>query len=94
MTVQLAITLVIVAAAVGYAARRVYTALKRAGNPCYGCPGCQLRNQLKGKHITARKPHNPTCPHPGRKKKFEKKTTKSLAATNKCATFATANEKQ
>lgn len=73
MTVQLLITLVIVAAAVGYAARRIYITLKRAGNPCYGCSGCQLRNQLKGKHITAHKPDCPTCQHPERKKKIEKK---------------------
>lgn len=55
MSTQLIFTLLILAAAVGYGGYRVYIALKEAGSPCRNCPGCALRNSLKGKHINERK---------------------------------------
>ena len=55
MSTQLIFTLLILVAAIGYGGYRVYIVLKEAGNPCRNCPGCTLRNSLKGKHINARK---------------------------------------
>lgn len=36
----------ILIAAVGYAVRRVWLALKRRNSPCYGCEGCALREEM------------------------------------------------
>ena len=40
---------------VGYAAYRIYRAVKRANDPCYGCEGCALRDQMKKKTCDKRK---------------------------------------
>lgn len=51
MTLQLVIVGVVLAACLGYVAHRVYVAVRRASDPCYGCPGCALHNKMvkKGK---------------------------------------------
>ncbi|MCI5710139.1 MAG: FeoB-associated Cys-rich membrane protein [Prevotella sp.] len=70
---QLILTLIIVAAAAGYGLWRIYAAIKTAGNPCYGCSGCELHKALKGKHIrrnTGCRPQQKTCKG---KKNVEKK---------------------
>lgn len=43
MNIQYIIVAVMLALAVGYAAWRIYRALRAAGDPCYGCEGCQLK---------------------------------------------------
>ena len=40
---------------VGYAAYRIYLAVKRAKDPCYGCEGCALRDQMGKKSCDKRK---------------------------------------
>ena len=42
MNIQYLIVTVILAIAVGYAAWRIYRALRMANDPCYGCEGCEL----------------------------------------------------
>ncbi len=39
----------IVLAAAGYAGYRIYKALKAAGDPCLGCAGCPMHDQLMKK---------------------------------------------
>ena len=46
---------IILIVCVGYAARRIYLAVKRAKDPCYGCEGCALRDQMKKKSCDKRK---------------------------------------
>ncbi|MBQ9637281.1 MAG: FeoB-associated Cys-rich membrane protein [Prevotella sp.] len=46
-TVQYAVTAVVVALAVAYAAYRVWLAVKKAHDPCWGCSGCELKKQMQ-----------------------------------------------
>jgi len=43
MNIQYLIVAILLAVAVMYAAWRIYRALRAAGDPCYGCEGCQLK---------------------------------------------------
>jgi len=43
MVWQYVIIAAVLIIAVGYAAWRVFQALRHAGDPCYGCQGCQLQ---------------------------------------------------
>ena len=43
MDIQYIIVAALLALAVMYAAWRIYRALQAAGDPCYGCEGCQLK---------------------------------------------------
>lgn len=48
---QLAIVIAAIAAAVAYAARRLYLTVKRACDPCQGCDGCALKDvKMRGRH--------------------------------------------
>jgi len=40
---QLAVVLVVVVLSLAYAGWRLFTALSHAGDPCYGCDGCELK---------------------------------------------------
>ena len=51
-TIILAIILVL---CTGYAAFRIYKAIEHANDPCYGCEGCALREQMKKKQCDKRK---------------------------------------
>lgn len=46
---QTIIVAVIVIAALVYAGYRIYLNIRSAGDPCYGCPGCELHKQLMEK---------------------------------------------
>lgn len=72
MSTQLVFTFLIIAAAIGYGIYRIYIALKEAGNPCRNCPGCALRNSLKGKHISRRKQREILSSCEKQKKNIEK----------------------
>ena len=52
---QIAIIALILLLCVGYAAYRIHQAIKHANDPCRGCDGCALRNQLKNKSCPKRK---------------------------------------
>lgn len=47
MNIQLLVVCVVVIGAVAYAGWRVYTAIRRENDPCYGCDGCQLKEKRK-----------------------------------------------
>jgi len=47
MAVQALVVALILALSVGYAAYRVWQALRSASDPCYGCEGCALKESLK-----------------------------------------------
>jgi len=52
MTTQYLIIIIVLAAAIGYAAWRIYLAIRHANDPCYGCEGCalkELKQQSRGK---------------------------------------------
>ncbi|MBO5627078.1 MAG: FeoB-associated Cys-rich membrane protein [Prevotella sp.] len=49
MNMQYVIVAALLALAVGYAAWRIYRALRAAGDPCYGCEGCLLK-ELRDAH--------------------------------------------
>jgi hypothetical protein len=40
------IIFIILAFCVFYAGRRIYIIIEKAGNPCYGCKGCELHNKI------------------------------------------------
>ncbi len=42
---QIVLTILILAAAVGYAARRIYKTLTGEDDPCQGCQGCALKKK-------------------------------------------------
>ena len=41
---QLVVVGIVLVAAVGYAARRIYINFRMANDPCYGCAGCALKD--------------------------------------------------
>ena len=47
MKLELTFVLLLVAAAIAYAAWRVIQAVKAAGDPCRGCAGCALKDARK-----------------------------------------------
>lgn len=47
MDIQLLVVCLVIIAAIGYAGWRVYTAIRKENDPCYGCDGCQLK-KIKG----------------------------------------------
>ena len=47
---QLGVVIVILVAAVGYAARHIYINFKKANDPCYGCTGCALKDMKDRKN--------------------------------------------
>ncbi len=52
---QKLLVFVIVLAALGYASWRIYQVFLDRNNPCYGCPGCDLKNQIARKHACDKK---------------------------------------
>ena len=38
---------IVIVAAVGYAARRIYINFRKAKDPCYGCSGCALKDMKR-----------------------------------------------
>lgn len=47
MDIQLLVVCLVIIAAIGYAGWRVYTAIRKENDSCYGCDGCQLK-KIKG----------------------------------------------
>lgn len=59
---QTIITLIITACAVVYAAVRVFKTIKKRNNPCNGCKGCELREQIRKNQAAKRqKQDKPDC---------------------------------
>ena len=46
---QTLIVIICIVLAVGYACRRVYLLVARRRDPCYGCSGCALKQQVRHK---------------------------------------------
>ncbi|MBR5350644.1 MAG: FeoB-associated Cys-rich membrane protein [Prevotella sp.] len=44
MSIQYLIIIIVLAMAIGYAAWRIYLAIRHANDPCYGCAGCALKD--------------------------------------------------
>jgi hypothetical protein len=59
MTIQYIIIAIILALAIAYAAYRIYISAKRAGDPCYGCSGCAIHEQMLKKRGKGKK--KPVC---------------------------------
>ena len=49
------IVAIILLLSVGYAVYRVYKSIRQAGDPCYGCKGCALHEQMKKNECYKRK---------------------------------------
>lgn len=49
--IQYAIIAVVVALSIAYASYRLHQVIKGANDPCYGCKGCALREQMRHQHI-------------------------------------------
>jgi hypothetical protein len=60
--IQQLIVILIVALAVGIAARMIYRSLRKAGDPCFGCAGCELHTLLEQKRRKEKKSNNSTKP--------------------------------
>jgi hypothetical protein len=59
---QTIIVLIIIACAVGYATLRIYKTIKQHNSPCYGCKGCELREQIRKNQAAKRqKQDKPDC---------------------------------
>lgn len=52
---QLIIVIAVIALAIAYAAYRLYLSIKHAGDPCYGCDGCALKDVKKKKKHSKKK---------------------------------------
>jgi len=50
MTVQYIIIGIAVVLSAAYVAYRVFNAIRHAGDPCYGCAGCALKDIQRKKH--------------------------------------------
>jgi hypothetical protein len=59
MIMQNIIIGIIIAAAIIYAGYRVFVAIRSAGDPCYGCSGCALHEQMLKKQ--GKKKKKPLC---------------------------------
>lgn len=46
---QTVIVLTVIICAVAYSVLRVYKAIKNANDPCHGCEGCKIKEQMKRK---------------------------------------------
>lgn len=46
---QYIILAVVIASAISYVFYNVWKSFQVAGNPCRGCSGCSIRNQIKAK---------------------------------------------
>lgn len=44
--IQTVIAVAAIIAAVAYAVRAAYRTVKSAGDPCYGCDGCRIKEQI------------------------------------------------
>ena len=55
LTVQSSLVFLILTAAVGYAAWRIYRALTAPPDPCAGCDGCALKKKSNGKFCQYKK---------------------------------------
>lgn len=60
---QLLIVGAVLAACLAYVGYRVYVAVRRAGDRCYGCSGCALHDQLMKKRAGERRRGKPLCYH-------------------------------
>lgn len=56
--IQAVLVGICVLAAVGYAGWRVYRVLRLRRDPCYGCSGCALKNQVCNKKVTEKFGHS------------------------------------
>jgi hypothetical protein len=52
---QLIITFFLLSIAVALAGRYVFKTLKQASDPCAGCKGCALKDQLREKNVCGKK---------------------------------------
>ena len=55
MSVEKIIVFAVLVVAVGYAAWRIYNALRRPEDPCSGCNGCQLKELKQRNHAMCKK---------------------------------------
>ena len=56
---QIAAVVIIIVLALSHAGYRIYKALRAAGDPCYGCAGCAIHDQLLKKRKEGSK--KPAC---------------------------------
>jgi hypothetical protein len=56
---QIAIIIIVVALSIAYAVYRLHQAIQGANDPCYGCKGCALREQMRQKQH--KKQEKPSC---------------------------------
>lgn len=66
--IQLVIVGVVLAACLAYVGYRIYVAVRRAGDRCYGCSGCALHDQLMKKRAQERHGGKPGCYNPTKKR--------------------------
>ena len=52
---QTALVFIILIAALAYASWRIYQVFLERNNPCYGCPGCDLKNKIDRKQACDKK---------------------------------------
>lgn len=55
---QSALVFLILIACFSYAGWRIYKAVRSAGDPCYGCNGCELKKQLRKNRLKNKGSHD------------------------------------
>ena len=100
---QTILTLLVLTACIVYAIARIRKAVHAPSDPCAGCTGCRLREELREKadcpHKTAHCLQSGACRKKGwpmkssalRKGAAQKKASKNLAVRNKSSIFAPQN---
>ena len=48
---QYVVLAIVILSAIGYVAYRTWQTLRAASDPCHGCAGCAIHDQLKAKQI-------------------------------------------
>ena len=61
MTIQYIIITIIIAIAISYVAYKIYGTVTDSNNPCGGCKGCSMNQQLPENDLPDKK--KPTCDH-------------------------------
>ena len=61
MTIQYIIITIIIAIAISYVAYKIYGTVTDSNNPCGGCKGCSMNQQLPENDLPDKK--KPTCNH-------------------------------
>ena len=62
---QNVVVFLVIIACLSYVGWRIYEAVRSAGDPCYGCDGCEFKGKLNKKRL--KRGNDKNCPRPSNK---------------------------